>query len=834
MKRSALSAVVLFASLVQVVAAEVIDLAGAWHLASSTNPALSCAIAVPGDVHTALFAAKLMPDPYWGCNETNVQWVAKEDWVLSRAFDVSPAFAAKRRVVLEIEDADTFADIYLNGTKVGETSDRFARWTFDAKGALKAGRNEIKAVFRSAWLEADRRAAKLGRKFPMSNVPWAKNQALIRKPACHAGWDWGLAQMITGFCGETKILAYDDCKVDYVYSTQEFNSDFTHCDLTVFADAADAEGQTFTVTNRFTIENPPLWWPNGAGEQKFYTYTIKVDSQAITRKIGLRKIEVLNTPDKDENGKPGARMAFRVNGRELFMKGANWIPCSAFENEQTAERYRDLLESAASANMNMIRVWGGGQYEKDCFYEICDELGILLWHDLMFSCAVYPGDERFLGSVREELKHQIRRLRDHASIAMWCGDNECVGALNWFGETKNDKPYYKKLLEARHAVSDEAVTKYDPQRAFWPSSPCAGPGNYANNWKNDSQGDMHNWTVWHENASFDAYYRFRPRFCSEFGYQSFSSREVAETYCNTFQLNPTAPDFEWHQKNPGGNQRMLETMARYFRFPQGTDAMLYLSQVQQSIAIKTAVEGWRAQRPRCMGTLFWQLNDNWPVASWSSVEYGGKWKHLQYHARRFFAPLAVVGVPAGKGTQGTMVDGGGKTVSVGGGSGTAAVKVLNDLPESVDAEVTAEFWGFDGRVLRTKTEKVALAPDSVTDWGGGVLAAADAGAPAFLILTLRTKHGDFRNDWMFGYYKAYDLADANVTAAFDGFKVTLSTDRPAFFVWANARGIRGEFSDNSFTLLPGRPVTLTFAPKGSVSPEAFRRAFSVTHLRKTY
>ena len=786
-----------------------IDLSGTWTLTRADDAAVSCPIAVPGGVHSALLKAKLMSDPFWGRNELLTQDVGRKDWIVSRTFEIGDEVLAKKAIVLRLDNVDTFATIILNGHELGKTDNRFRRWEYDIKPYLKKGSNELKGVFESAELKANEIAKGYDRKFPMSNVPWAKNQALIRKPACHAGWDWGLAQMVTGFCGETKVIAYDDCKIDYVYSTQEFNADFTHCDLTVYVEVTDADGKASTVANRISIDNPPLWWPNGAGEQRFYTYTVKVGSQTITRKIGLRKVEVLNTPDKDEAGKPGARMAVRVNGRELFMKGANWIPCSAFENEQTPERYRDLLESAVAANMNMIRVWGGGQYEKDCFYDMCDEVGILLWHDLMFSCAVYPGDERFLGSVREELKHQVRRLRDHASIALWCGDNECVGALTWFEETKGEKQaYYKQMLEARHKVSDEAVAKYDPQRMFWPSSPCAGPGNYANNWKNDSQGDMHNWTVWHENASFDAYYTFRPRFCSEFGYQSFPSREVAETFCAAKDLNPTAPDFEWHQKNPGGNQRMLETMARYFRFPQGTDAMLYLSQVQQSIAMKTAVEGWRAQRPRCMGTLYWQLNDNWPVASWSSIEYGGKWKHLHYQAKRFFAPLAVVGLPGDK------------------------IAVLNDTAADVKAKVIVEEWAFDGaEPLSSTTLERTVKADSADVFNAPECKLA---GPRFRVLRLVTAAGEFVNDWLFDYYKSYDLAKADVKVSVDGFTVTLQTDKPAFFVWANAKGVRGEFSDNSLTLLPGRPVKLTFTPKGRVTPAEFRKALTVTHLRETY
>ena len=463
--------------------------------------------------------------------------------------------------------------------------------------------------------------------------------------------------------------------------------------------------------------------------------------------------------------------------------------------------------------MNMIRLWGGGQYEKDCFYDLCDELGLLVWHDQMFACALYPDDAGFLEDVAQECAHQFRRLRDHASIALWCGDNECIGTVNK-QKGRKDGEYFRRAIEKRHEIIGAAVAKYDPSRLFWPSSPCAGPKSFADNWTNDAEGDMHNWTVWSRNEDFDAYYRVRPRFCSEFGFQSFSSREVARTFCAEGDIRSGHPDFEWHQKNVGGNDRIRNSFARNFREPKDMDAVLYLSQVQQALAIRTAVEWWRSLRPRCMGTLYWQLNDNWPVASWSSIEYGGKWKHLHYQARRFYAPLAVFAVP---------VD-----------DGTASVKVLNDLAETVDAEVTAEFWSFDGRILRSKTQRISLAPDSATDWGGGALAASDVTESAFLVMTLKTKHGVFRNDWMFDYYKACDLAEANVTAAFDGFKVTLSTDKPAFFVWASTNGVRGEFSDNSLTLLPNRPVEIRFAPKGKVSSDEFRRAFSVRHLRMTY
>lgn len=786
-----------------------VDLAGSWNLIGQDagGNSVSCPIAVPGDVQSALLAAGRMVDPYFGCNETNVQWVGDREWTVSRSFVLDGGVLSKKAVWLRLEDVDTFATVFLNGTELGRTDSRFRRWEYDVKRLLHTGENELKVVFYPAKRRAAEIAATYDRHYPMNAVPTAdnENQAYIRKPACHAGWDWGPVQMMVGLCGTVKLMAFDDCKVDYVYSTQTFNENLSHCDLTVFAEATDADGRAFAVTNRFPIDNPPLWWPNGAGSRRFYEYEIKVGSQTIRRRIGLRRIE-LDTRD-------GA-MTFKVNNRPVFMKGANWIPCDAFANRQTPSRMRDILESAVAANMNMVRVWGGGQYESEAFYEICDELGLFLWHDLMFACAAYPGDERFLGNVCEELRHQLKRLRDHASIAVWCGDNECIGALGWFKETNADRPYYQKQLENRLAVEAEMVAQCDPTRAFWPSSPCAGPGNFSNNWKNDAQGDMHNWQVWHDNMPFETYYKSRPRFCSEFGYQSFSSREVAETFCGKDQLKSGAPDFEWHQKNAGGNKTIRDNFERYFRLPKDTDAMLYLSQVQQAVAIKTAVEAWRAERPRCMGTLYWQLNDMWPVASWSSLEYGGrsecaKWKHLHYQAKRFYAPLALFGLPGGR------------------------IVVVNDTTRDEDGEIIVEAWRPDGvRPERSRIVRKTLSANGITEIG--VWPKDDWPEGTFLVLTLKTSAGEFRNEWLFSPFKDYDLMPAAVSASVDGFRVTLKTDRLALFVWVNAKGVSGEFTDNSLTLLPGRPVVLTFAPKGDVTPEEFQKAFTVTHLGMSY
>ena len=789
-----------------------VDLSGRWRLSGmdESGNEIQCPIVVPGDVQTALLTANAMVDPFYGNNEIRTQWVGRHDWTVSRSFEAGAEIHDKKAVVLRLEDVDTFATIRVNGRVVGKCDNRFCRWEFDIKPFLRSGENEISGHFESPERKSDELAEKYGvHVFPMCCVPWAKNQSMVRKPACHGGWDWGIAQETIGFCGSVAIFAYDDFKVDYISSTQTFNDDMSRCDLDVSVDATDADGMAFTVTNRFTVDNPPLWWPNGAGERKFFNCVLDVRGRKIAKRIGLRKLEVLSHPDRLADGREGYRLAFMVNGRELFMKGANWVPCNAFADATTPGRVRDLLESAAAANMNMLRVWGGGQYETDSFYDICDELGLLVWQDFMFACAAYPGDGAFLESVRGEFRHQVKRLRDHAALALWCGDNECIGAPTAWPETEREAEYHRAAMRARHQAAREAVARFDPDRHFWLSSPSPGGGKYAaepNQWDTDAKGDMHNWQVWHENKDFEEYYKTRPRFCSEFGFQSFSSREVAETYCQAAELNPTAPDFEYHQKNDGGTERILATMTRYFRFPQGTDAMLYLSQVQQAVAVKTSVEWYRSLRPHCMGALYWQLDDNWPVTSWSSIEYGGKWKPLHYLARRFYAPLSVMALPGER------------------------IVALNDLPEAVSAEIAAEYWSFDGRILAVDRWMAVLPPDSSTDVGTW-----SKRENAFVLLTLKSPRGNFANEWFFDAYKACTLAAAKVSMACEDLSVTLSTDFPAFFVWVNARGVRGEFSDNCFALLPGRPKVLSFRPKGgSVSADDFKRSLSVTHLSETY
>lgn len=790
--------------------ATVVSLAGEWRLEGrlERGQRVVCPCKVPGGIHSALLAAKKIKHPFVGMNELDVQWVGRKEWEISRRFDVPDEILSKHEIVLRVEDVDTFATISINGRVVGKTGNRFQRHEFDIKPFLRRGENEIKGVFESAESIGNMLADSSDHaEFWMCNSLFAKNMAFVRKPACHAGWDWGPAIMVTGFCGKVEIIASDESRLEYVYCDQKFNSDLSHCTLTATAVHADGSKDTRV----FEVDRPPLWWPNGYGEQKFFEF----EFAGKKHRIGLRKLEVLNERTLSENGKEELSLVFRINNRRIFAKGANWIPCSALENEQTDERYRDLLESARASNMNMIRLWGGGQYEKDIFYNLCDELGLLVWHDMMFSCAAYSGDADFLGEVRKELQHQILRLRDHASIALWCGDNECIPGAR--------KEPYRTYWLNRSKMQAECVAAYDPSRTYWPSSPCCGPGDFGDAWKEDSKGDMHNWRVWHDNCPFDEYYRFRPRFCSEFGYQSFPSMEVAETFASRADIEAHGPHFEWHQKGGyAANSRIRETMARYFPAPANVESELLLSQIQHGMAMKMACDAWRAQRPRCMGTLFWQLNDNWPVSSWSSIEYGGKWKPVQHLARRFYAPVNVVAQPEIRNGKADVTRG--------------KIFALNDTSEHVSGRLLIEHWTYDGKIVSTEIKSILIPPDSSTEVGEfHELTVGDQRQITFLVLTLKTSQGVCQNDWHFGFYKDMPLAKAIVQAKVrenDGRKfLVLSTDKPAFFVWANVRGVRGEFSDNALTLLPGRQKEIEFIAKQDVGSDTFRNDLTVRDLR---
>lgn len=809
-------------------------LGGVFELTSPTRP-IKTEITLPGDVHTALIAAGEIPEPYFGCNEDLVQWVYQTAWAVERRF-VAGAADLAGHLTLTLSEVDCLATIKVNGEVVAQTDNAFVRHDIDVTGQLHEGENVLRLEF-----AAVPEVAKVRYDAHPFAIPYsASNQRVahlnfVRKVACHAGWDWGICLMPIGVYGRMALRCSRLARQDSVQVTQRHRPGSVQLtiDTRLFAFASgivalshEIDGQSVAeqvsvrpgenvFTHQVTIERPRLWWPAGQGEQPLYPLVTTLDGEVTRCSLGLRQLEWVVEADAIDHS-----FKVRVNGRDVTMMGANWIPADAIPGRITPEVVRDLLESAHAARMNMLRVWGGGQYEPDYFYDICDELGILVWQDLMFSCMPYPSDRSFLASVRVEVTQQVRRLQHHASLALWCGDNECIGSLTWFPETRANRDRFVANYDRLNSMLGQIVSDEDPGRRFWPSSPSLGYLDFADGWHVDTRGDMHYWDVWHSARPFEAYREQHPRFASEFGFQSFPTMNVVESFTEIADRNPSSPVMEAHQRNAGGNARILETMTRYFRFPKDFDAMIFLSQIQQGLAMKTAIEYWRSTKPRCMGTLFWQINDTWPVASWASLDHGGQWKLLHYMARRFFLAVNVVAIPDLQ-------------------AGSIVLRGVNDA--AADCEVNLELLAVD------------MAGGSRTMHSGRHSISRDAAATLATVPAAALRDDEFlwcrwsdtdgaaigENDFFPRAYKYYEPHAAQITAKWSLAQgdavLTLTADRPCFFVTASVAA-RGYFSDNAVTLLPGREAHLRFHPRFGepAAADVLSSSLQLRHLRQTY
>jgi len=829
-----------------------LDLGGEFTLTSPSRD-LSLPITLPGDVHTALLAAGEISDPYFGENEKAVMWVSHTPWTVERRFTATPE-DIEDYLTLTLSGVDCIAKIILNGEVVAETQNTFIRYDIDVSGKVHAGENTLRVEF--AVTRDVARARAEAHPFP---IPFTKNYQtnglegvhmnFVRKPACHAGWDWGICLMPTGIYGTMSLrrsrLARQDSvevaqahgrhSVELTVKTRLFA--FAHGEVEL---QHSIDGQTITdkiavqkgenvVAHTITIRNPRLWWPSGQGAQPLYELVTSLDGEVTTRKIGLRQLDWVIEKDEIDHS-----FKCRINGRDITMMGANWIPADAIPSRITPSVVRDLLESAKAANMNMLRIWGGGQYEPDWFYDLCDELGILIWHDFMFACMSYPSDRAFLADVRTEITQQVRRLSHHASIALWCGDNEVIGSLGWYEETRAAPERYVANYDRLNSMLGNIVEDEDPARRFWPSSPSMGYLDFSDGWHADTRGDTHYWDVWHSAKSFEAYRSVNPRFASEFGFQSFTSMNVIDTFAAPKDRNPSSPVMENHQRNAGGNARILETMTRYFRFPRDFEQMVFLSQVQQGLAMKTAIEYWRSTKPRCMGTLYWQINDIWPVASWSSLDYGGQWKLLQYMAKRFYQPLSVVAVPQDLDTRTNSRGAAIETVP-----GAIAFKAVNDTAEKQDIHLEVQAVRISGGARTLFEGKAKVGPDAAREIASIKMKKLEA--DEFLYFFWTDEEGNVlgENDYFPQPYKAYELVEPAIKAEWseigDTPVLTLETDKPAFFVTATV-DMPGYFSENALTLLPGRKTVLTFTPRLGARATAAELAGSlrVRNLAETF
>ena len=792
-----------------------LDLAGPWALSDESGEH-AVVLTLPGDGISALAAAGAIPDPYWGRNEYDLRWICARDWVASRSFAVT-----RTDLVLVISMLDTVAEIAVNGVQVHASDSMFRSYRIDLSGVLRLGDNDIAITFRSVSKEADARQARQPYFVPFSanNTPIG-NGNMLRKPSCDFGWDWNIALASFGVYGDLHLEPLTPARIASVVVAQAHGPGSVTVGVTAQIDG-QAEGQAVTMalcgvtaqalvkdgTARadLVIDAPDLWWPAGQGVPVLHDLTVTLGDQTAHRRIGLRDAALI--AEKDAIGRG---FKFRINGRDIFAKGANWIPADALSGRITKAATRDLLQSAVDANMNMLRVWGGGRYEPTWFYDLCDELGLMVWQDFMFSCHIYPADDAFLADVALEATEQALRLHHHACLMVWCGDNELIGALTWFPETRANRDLYLVGYDRLNRTIETALKAAVPDAVWWPSSPSPGPMDFGDAWHDDSKGDMHFWSVWHEGRDFDHYRDVSPRFCSEFGFQSYPSMDVIRRFADPKDHNIAAPVLESHQKNAGGNARIAETMFRTFRWPQKFEDFVYLSQVQQGLAIKTAVTHWRSLKPHCMGTLIWQLNDTWPVCSWSSLDYGGGWKLLHHMTKSFFAPIMVTVVPQ---------------------NGRLVLRVVNDTPDVTEVSLTAYATDMAGvaRELGRGSVNVGNRAETLLDLDATLLGPQEMLAFGWTA-TNGAKGGDV---FAPRPYKTYDLLPPGLTPVIslsDGvWTIALTASAMAFFVSAEA-SVPGRFSTNAIHLGPGHTATIAFTPQDRMATPAFtlRDLYSAT------
>ncbi|MEO7413276.1 MAG: glycoside hydrolase family 2 protein [Opitutaceae bacterium] len=805
----------------------------------------------PGCIHTDLKRHQLIIDPFYGENEKSLQWIERLDWRYRTRFEVGADLLKLPEIDLVFEGLDTLATISVNGTVVGRSENMFCGYRFPVAQHLKPGPNALEIVFANtleyltahfSWQPVKERNDPVG------------GRSRIRKEQCQYSWDWGPRFVTCGVWRPARLEAYSANRIESVRVDQAHSADGS-VQLALVPELGRPEVPArFRATCRlgekeiasvsgeadalaFAISRPALWWPAGQGAQPLYQVKIELLDAAGAaidtweRRIGLRTIELVRQPDP-----AGESFFFRVNGRPIFAKGANWIPDHSFVNECTRETYADRLLSATEAHMNMLRVWGGGVYEHEVFYDLCDELGLLVWQDFMFACAIYPGAPEYCELVRAEAEYQARRLRHHASLALWCGNNE-NRMIDILIEELKDPAKLADYERVFHQVLPQAVAAVDPATPYWPSSPWS-PENLSPESNHEGSGDTHYWEVWHSRAPVKSYEKLTTRFCSEFGMQSYASAELAETFCPPEGLNVFSRVMENHQKNGGGNATMLHYMAQRYRYASGYANVAYLSQLNQAYCMKVGVEHFRHRMPQTMGALYWQLNDCWPVASWSSLEYGGAWKALHHEARRFFAPSLVYLRTAGDvviGRYNEIFN----TIS------SYEIFTIHDAPQPRAARLRWSLRTLDGKVLGTEQVRdVALEPGQVVRHATSEV--ADAGAKfAREEVYLRTELLDLngaalsRQIAFFTVPRFVDFADPGITFQVrdsdEGtaeITLTSASLAPAVALGFGARNVR--LSDNWFDLHAGETRTVAAQLPPGVTAGDLRSSLRITSLWHSY
>lgn len=780
---------------------------------------------VPGYVHTDLLKAGLIPDPFIGDNEKAVQWVAEKEWQYSLTFDAPLTILWNYRADLVFEGLDTYAEVWLNGTKILSANNQFREWRCDVKQLLTHKGNKLLVIFPPMKPIEDSLQKAYGLQLP------GENRVFTRKGQWQYGWDWAPSIASVGIWKSVKLVGNGTVALEGVAFRPTFgNHKLKTLDAVFRLDVRkpteiglsvkhpDIEVNTGKIkldSGRHEITVPLLfradvqyWWPAGMGAQHLYDFLCEVYGAAAepliqkSVKYGIREVELVQEPDLF-----GSSFCFRINGLKVFARGANWVPADHFPTRVTPAQYRKLLDEATFSSMNMLRVWGGGNYEDDEFYRLCDEKGIMVWQDFMFACAMYPGSEPMLENIRAEAEQQVHRLDNHPSVVLWCGNNEISeGWHRWGWPAAYSKPdsarIWNDYLKIFESLLPEVVQDKAPGTPYWPSSPSLGRGDP----KHVFSGDSHYWGVWHDAEPFEQFRSKIPRFMSEFGFQSYPGMQTIRKFAPADQLSPDSEVMLVHQKHPRGNPLIGQYMKEWFPEPESFERYVYYSQLMQAEGMAMGILAHREAKPWCMGSLYWQLNDCWPAVSWSSVDYYGERKAMQYKAKEVFSPTLA-------------------TVSVTGV--LAEITVINDNPQLQEVDLFLKFMDHKGIEFYSVYYPglPALYNDNLVLKDTISQEAAQAYAENKLISRI-VMTADEDPDWL---YARVSLPDKPKSIPFEkpeirykiekrgeDFRITFWADAFVYGLYLEADGATGSFSNNFINLIPGELGVVTFTPSEKI------------------
>lgn len=790
---------------------------------------------VPGTIHQDLLNHNRIPNPFYGMNEEAVQWVENEDWMYRTSFVVTEEQLNRDAAVLELDGLDTYADVFLNGALILRSDNMFVGHKVPVKSVLRKGENRLLIRFRSAVKEALPQWETNGFDYPADNDHSSKRVSIYTRKAPYSyGWDWGIRLATCGIWRPVRLVFSDVARIEDYYVRQASVS-ASKADVDNRLEITNVTSQPVsallkvayhysandtkevqkqielhpgenTVSLPVMIDNPHLWMPNGWGEPSLYKFTASVSVDGVEvasqeRQVGLRSIRVVM--EDDEHGKS---FYFEVNGYPMFAKGANFIPDDALLPNVTTERYKRIFEDVKAANMNMLRVWGGGIYEDDKFYDEADRNGILIWQDFLFACTTYPHDPLFLKRVEAEAEYNIKRLRGHASLAMWCGNNEIYEGVRYWGwKNKYTAEAFAEMNRGydvlfRQLLPD-MVKRFDSDRFYMHGSPYEANWGRPESWK---IADSHNWGTWYGRKPFESFDSEIPRFMSEYGFQAFPEMKTIRTFAEEKDFELESPVMNAHQKATIGNALIKQTMGLYYKVPAKFEDLVYVGLVLQGQGMRHGIEAHRRNRPYCMGSLFWQLNDSWPVVSWSSIDYYGNWKAMQYQSQRAFAPVLINAIKEG--------------------DDLCVYLISDELQDRDDVRLTVELMDFDGKSHGKWTHSGKLSANTsmlfLKKRVDEFLSKQDA-ATSFLRFTLKAKNGAALADevFYFAYPKDQKLPEARIETSVkrrgEAIEMTLKADKLArdIFIEVPVHGVR--FSDNFFDLLPGqrKKITIT-SPEG--------------------